>query len=56
MACLYNNWEGECSMYDKEHDTGSSIDNCPVGWDIDGYCVCEDDPNPYDSCESYEEC
>lgn len=46
MSCIYSTFNGECTM-----DDGSIEMTCSLG----GYCMCEDDPNPEDSCEYYEE-
>ena len=52
MGCIYSNFNGECSMWDPE------IDSSDLGVDPDdtehGYCIVEEDPNPEDSCSSYE--
>ena len=45
MGCIYNNWDGECSIWDKNIEM--------QGCDERGICVCDDDPNPEDSCEDY---
>ena len=48
MGCIYSNFEGECSMWDKDHP----IDN--MGCDDEGFCICGDDPDPSYTCETYE--
>jgi hypothetical protein len=54
MGCIYENYEGECTMYDKDSNSSDNFENSPYGWNFDGGCVCSDDPNPYNSCELFE--
>lgn len=49
MGCMHNNFEGICNMYDEDSDF-----NNPPGCDIDGYCTCDEDTYPEDTCGSYE--
>ena len=51
--CIYSQWEGKCSMRD-DNDTSHFGSNV-VGWDENGYCVCEDDENPEGSCQYFED-
>ncbi len=44
MACIHNNFDSLCSLFDD------NIDNS--GYSEDGYCIC--DPNPSDTCGNYE--
>lgn len=37
---------GKCQLWDESVEMN--------GCSNDGYCNCEDDPNPWDSCESFE--
>lgn len=46
MSCKFSNFDGVCEFFNDGIDR-------PV--DNEGYCTCEDDPNPEDSCEEYEE-
>lgn len=48
MGCIYENFEGECGMFDGDN----SIDN--LGCDEEGLCICSEDPDPGYTCESYE--
>ena len=45
MGCLYCNFEGVCDFYPEDLN---------VGVDENGFCVVEEDPNPEDSCCSYQ--
>jgi len=45
MGCKFSNFNGKCTL-----DGNIGI----IGTDEEGNCVVEDDPNPEDSCESYE--
>ncbi|MBT6048139.1 MAG: hypothetical protein HOG49_15125 [Candidatus Scalindua sp.] len=49
MQCKYSDFEGRCQMFDPEADSGLGVDE-----EGEGYCVCEDDPEPSNSCEGYE--
>lgn len=46
MSCIFSDIDGTCTLYDPE------IEN--PGWDDNGYCICEDDPNPRELCEEYK--
>lgn len=46
MSCIYCDFEGKCMNYDDNIEM-PCVSN-------EGYCVCEDDPHPEDSCERYE--
>jgi len=50
MGCIYSDFNGKCSMWDE--DTPSYNDG--LGTDWDGNCIVEEDPNPIDSCSSYQ--
>ncbi len=54
MSCIYSDNEGHCTMWDENQDAGSTYEDCEMGWDGDGFCVCEDDPDPHYSCAQYE--
>ena len=54
MGCIYNDREGKCQSWDEEQDKGTTFENCDGGWNINGECVCEDDPDPGYSCAYYE--
>ena len=43
MGCIYHDFKGKCTLSD-EMDNGSE----------NGYCVCDDDPDPSYSCGDYE--
>ena len=43
MGCIYSDFEGKCQFSPIEQGT-----------DEKGFCIVEEDPNPSDSCESYE--
>ena len=45
MGCIYSDFNGECMNYDE----GIEMPCCD-----EGYCICEDDPNPEGSCDWYE--
>lgn len=49
MGCIYNNFDGDCQFFDAEDG-----DTSPEGCDEEGICICEDDPDPVDTCQSYE--
>ncbi len=56
MGCIYENSgfsedSGKCSLWDDD-DVGNGFD--AMGTDKEGFCCVSDDPNPADSCESYE--
>jgi len=46
MGCKFSDVEGYCTIYSED------IDN--PGWDENGCCICEDDPDPQELCEEYE--
>ncbi len=55
MACIYADREGSCMMADRDDDDNLiASSNLPGGCSDDGFCVCEDDPDPSITCESYE--
>jgi hypothetical protein len=45
MSCIYSDFNGKCTLWDENYELPCAPD---------GDCVCEDDPNPEDSCENYE--
>lgn len=55
MGCIYNNFSGRCTLSDYEEDEDKKIE-VPVamGYDDEGYCIVDEDPDPSYSCESYE--
>ena len=58
MPCLYCNFDGTCQLFDEEWDYSFDKDGLCIdgyGFDIKGYCYCEDDPDPSYSCGNYEE-
>jgi hypothetical protein len=46
MGCKYSRIDGMCEIYDERVDCG--------GVDDEGFCICEDDPDPTVLCENYE--
>ena len=53
MGCIYENNgfdedAGRCTLCDE-----NDPDNGPEGSE-NGFCVCSDDPDPSDTCQSYE--
>jgi len=54
--CVYDTWSGPCSLWDKKYNKGETFENSEVGWDEEGYCVCQDDPDPSYTCSQYESC
>lgn len=46
MGCVYSNFNGECELWEEP-----ILQN---GYDKEGYCICEDDPDPSVLCEMYE--
>lgn len=46
MGCIYSDTDGTCTIHTQ------GVDN--PGCDENGYCICEDDPNPQESCDNYE--
>lgn len=50
MGCIYENFQGMCTLYDEDvDDTFQQPQGCE-----DGACISSDDPDPADSCDSYE--
>ena len=54
MSCIYSDNNGKCTLYDDVEDVGTTYKTCAMGWDENGICCVEDDPDPGYSCESYE--
>jgi len=52
MSCIYNDFAGLCYFA----EVGKCDNAFPngMGYDAFGHCVVEDDPNPEDSCSSFE--
>jgi hypothetical protein len=48
MTCIYSDLDGKCGMWSEDIDDGL------LGTNAEGYCVCEEDPDPLETCESYE--
>ena len=48
---MYSSFEGRCQLFDPE---GVYEDLLGVDEEGEGYCVCEDDLEPSNSCESYD--
>ena len=48
MPCMFSNFDGVCDLFDPDIDDDLCCDE-------DGYCLCEEDPNPEETCESYDE-
>ena len=46
MGCLQNNFHGECNVWDESVEM--------PGCDDEGFCVCDDDEDPADTCEDYQ--
>lgn len=46
MSCLYSDFNGLCSLHDPNLDMN--------GCDTEGLCLCEEDPDPSYTCDSYE--
>ena len=46
MGCIYSNFNGHCQNWCEEIEM--------PGCDNEGYCVCEDNPDPNFLCEHYE--
>lgn len=46
MTCRYENFNGECTIWDE----GVEMPGC----DEKGYCICSEDPDPNVLCGSYE--
>ena len=50
MACLHNSFGGVCSFFDE-----NAVDiDTNLGVSIEGFCLCEDDECPTDSCTYFE--
>ncbi len=45
MGCIYLGYNENCTLYEKD------IEN--LGQE-DGLCICDEDPDPSDTCEMYE--
>ena len=45
MSCRYSDFDGMCEVFDPGIEMGGCTE--------DGVCVCEDDENPADTCESF---
>ena len=50
MACIHNGFEGTCTFFDENAE---DID-INLGVSAEGYCICEDDECPTDSCTYFE--
>ena len=48
MGCIYEDWEGNCQMFEDGHRNG------PMGCDKEGKCNASGDPDPNVSCDTYE--
>jgi hypothetical protein len=48
MACKWSDFDGICSNFDNDIDEDLCCDE-------DGYCLCEEDPEPSETCETYED-
>jgi len=48
MTCIYSDLDGKCGMWINDSDGDL------LGTDSEGYCVCEEDPDPLETCDSYE--
>lgn len=53
MACIYCGRDGICTLYDEDVNTTWETDS--VGWNEDGVCVVEDDPDPGFTCSNFED-
>jgi len=47
MSCKYCDFDGKCQLFNPHFEQ--------FGVDEDGYCICEDDENPEETCEDYDE-
>jgi hypothetical protein len=47
MTCILNSFNGKCTMFEGEVDEN-------LGCDEDGYCICDNDENPSESCLYYD--
>jgi len=54
MPCVYSNFNGECTLWNKEEHKGVTCQNSEYGFDKDGYCIVEEDPTPSDNCSNFE--
>lgn len=53
MSCVYcEQGSGKCWWWDAAQDEGTKCES--DGCDEEGYCVCDSDPDPSDSCGRYE--
>ena len=49
MGCIYNEFgTGKCQLFDE--DEGIERAGC----DDEGFCICDDDPDPSYLCEDYK--
>lgn len=46
MGCRYAEMNGKCQLFTPEMES--------PGCDENGFCICEDDEHPEDTCEDYE--
>lgn len=54
MGCIYcSNFNGQCMLCVFD-DEGKCIDDGMVSGHREGICVCDDDPDPSESCDGYE--
>ena len=47
MSCVYSGFHGECQLWEEGEQRPGCSD--------DGYCICEEDPDPGITCEDYED-
>lgn len=47
INCIYSTFNGECILYDGLFEM--------LGCDEEGFCICEEDPDPTILCEDFEE-
>ena len=58
MNCIYSDWHGKCSLFDKTENYSFDKDGLCIdgyGFDNKGYCYAEEDPDPSYSCNNFEE-
>ena len=48
MGCKFSDFEGKCQNFDEDNPIETP------GCDDEGNCICEEDPDPSISCETYE--
>lgn len=46
MTCKHNDCDGRCKYFDDEIER--------FGYDENGFCICDEDENPLDTCEDFE--